>query len=55
VLIPQEYRIGHEAHFRLVTEVYLQYLKEGKMPQWEIANMIAKYYITTEALQLARQ
>jgi predicted dehydrogenase len=55
VLIPQEYRIGHEAHFRLVTEVYLQYLKDGKMPQWEIANMIAKYYITTKALQLAKQ
>jgi len=55
VLIPQEYRIGHEAYFRQVTEMYLQYLKDGKMPQWEVSNMIAKYYITTEALQLAKQ
>ena len=55
VLIPQEHRIGHEAHFRQVTEVYLQYLKDGKMPQWEVPNMIAKYYITTRALQLAQQ
>ena len=55
VLIPQEHRIGHEAHFRQVTEVYLQYLKDGKMPQWEVQNMIAKYYITTRALQLAKQ
>ncbi|MHC4171457.1 MAG: putative oxidoreductase C-terminal domain-containing protein [Planctomycetota bacterium] len=55
VVIPQEHRIGHEAHFRQVTEVYLQYLADGKMPQWEVPNMIAKYYITTKALQLAKQ
>jgi len=55
VLIPQEHQIGHEAHFRQVTEVYLQYLADGKMPQWEVSNMIAKYYITTKALQLAKQ
>jgi len=55
VLIPQEHRIGHEAHFRQVTEKYLQYLAEGKLPEWEVRNMIAKYYITTRALQLAQQ
>lgn len=55
VLIPDEHRIGHEAHFRKVTEKYLQYLTEGKLPEWEVPNMIAKYYITTKALQLARQ
>ncbi|MCH8119216.1 MAG: Gfo/Idh/MocA family oxidoreductase [Planctomycetes bacterium] len=55
VLIPDEHRIGHEAHFRKVTEKYLQYLADGKLPEWEVPNMIAKYYITTRALQLARQ
>jgi len=55
VLIPQEHQIGHEAHFRIVTERYLQYLAEGKLPDWEVPNMIAKYYITTRALQLAKQ
>ena len=55
VLIPDEHRIGHEAHFRIVTEKYLQYLADGKLPEWEVPNMIAKYYITTRALQLARQ
>jgi predicted dehydrogenase len=55
VLIPDEHRIGHEAHFRIVTEKYLQYLAEGKLPEWEVPNMIAKYYITTRALQLAQQ
>jgi len=55
VLIPDEHRIGHEAHFRIVTEKYLQYLADGKLPEWEVPNMIAKYYITTRALQLAQQ
>jgi predicted dehydrogenase len=55
VLIPDEHRIGHEAHFRNVTEKYLQYLSQGKLPEWEVPNMIAKYYITTRALQLAQQ
>jgi len=55
VLIPEKNRIGHEAHFRYVTERYLQYLTEGKLPQWEVPNMITKYYITTKALELARQ
>ena len=55
VLIPDEHRIGHEAHFRIVTEKYLQYLADGKLPEWDVPNMIATYYITTRALQLARQ
>ena len=55
VLIPDEHRIGHEAHFRKVTEEYLQYLADGKLPEWEVPNMIAKYYITTSALKLAKQ
>ena len=55
VIVPDEHRDGHEAHFRIVTEKYLQYLEQGKLPDWEISNMIAKYYITTRALELARQ
>lgn len=55
VLIPDEHQVGHEAHFRKVTERYLQYLAEARLPQWEVRNMIAKYYITTAALRLAQQ
>jgi predicted dehydrogenase len=47
--IPQKYKIGHEAHFSQVTEKYLRFLKEGSMPEWEIPNMIVKYYTTSEA------
>lgn len=49
VLIPQEYRVGHEAHFGQVTQNFLSYLREGRLPEWEVPNMLAKYYTTTQA------
>ncbi len=52
--IPEKYKAGHEAHFTQVTEKYLKYLKEGKLPDWEVPNMIAKYYTTTKAYELSR-
>jgi predicted dehydrogenase len=55
VVIPEKYRVGHEAHFASVTQKYLQYLTEGNMPAWEVPNMIAKYFTTTQALELAKQ
>lgn len=54
ILIPEACRIGHEAHFRKVMEAYLQYLTDGRLPDWEVPNMLAKYYITTRALEMAR-
>jgi predicted dehydrogenase len=53
--IPEELKIGHEAHFGQVTEKYLQFLVDGKLPEWEVPNMIVKYYTTTEGLKMARQ
>lgn len=53
VIIPEKYKEGHEAHFARVTEKFLQYYKEGKLPRWEVPNMLAKYYTTTSALDLA--
>jgi predicted dehydrogenase len=55
VLIPETYHEGHEAHFGRVTEKYLDFLKSGKLPKWEVPNMLAKYYTTTQALRLAQQ
>ena len=49
VIIPEKYKEGHEAHFGRVTEKFLEYLKNGNMPSWEVPNMIAKYYTTTKA------
>jgi len=54
VEIPAQYSVGHEAHFGQVTEKYLQYLKDGNLPEWEVPNMITKYYTTTEALKMAK-
>ena len=54
VIIPENYKVGHEAHFAQVTEKYLNFLKDGSMPEWEVPNMIVKYYTTTEGLKVAR-
>lgn len=51
--IPVAYNNGHEAHFGQVMEKYLRYLVSGKMPEWEVPNMLVKYYTTTEALRMA--
>lgn len=52
VVIPDSYKEGHEAHFGRVTEKFLEYLQNKNMPDWEVPNMIAKYYTTTRALEL---
>jgi predicted dehydrogenase len=54
VEVPAQYSVGHEAHFGQVTAQYLQYLKDGKLPEWEVPNMIVKYYTTTEAMKMAK-
>ena len=55
VVIPDKYRVGHEQHFAQVTEKFLRFLSEGKMPAWEVPNMLAKYYTTTEAYRLSQR
>lgn len=55
LVIPPALLVGHEAHFRDVTERYLDYLAQGKLPRWETDFMLTKYFITTRALELARQ
>ena len=53
VIIPQSYKVGHEAHFGQVMKRYLQFLKDKKLPDWEVPGMIAKYYTSTKALEMA--
>jgi len=53
ILVPDLLKIGHEAHFGQVTNNFLKYFKKGKLPDWEIPNMKAKYYTTIEAYKLA--
>jgi predicted dehydrogenase len=55
VMIPTKYRVGHEAHFGQVMDNFLLYLKNKQLPSWEVPNMLAKYYLTTAALDMAKK
>lgn len=54
VTVPEKYHNGHEAHFAQVTETYLRYLREGRLPEWEVPNMIAKHATIMQAFQMSR-
>jgi predicted dehydrogenase len=54
ITVPSKYRVGHEEHFGQVTAKFLDFMKEGRLPEWEVAGMITKYYTTTSALRMAR-
>ena len=54
ISVPEELKIGHEAHFSQVTSNFLTYLDNGELPAWEVPNMITKYYTTIEAYKMAR-
>lgn len=54
IVIPKEYVVGHEAHFGQVTSKYLGFLDAGKMPDWEVPNMIQKYRTIMEAYKMSR-
>ena len=53
--IPAENREGHESHFRYVAECFFKYLVNRDMPEWEMSNTLAKYYITTKAVEVATE
>ena len=53
VTVPARYHVGHEAHFGQVTEQFLRHVADGALPRWEVPNMLAKYYTTTQALAMA--
>jgi len=53
VIIPDKLKVDPEQQFSLVVKKYLQYLRDGNMPEWEISSMLAKYYTTTQALEKA--
>jgi hypothetical protein len=54
--VPDKYRVGHEAHFAQVTENFLKYVENpSKLPAWEKPNMLTKYFIATQAVQMSRK
>jgi hypothetical protein len=55
IVIPEKYRVGHEAHFAQVTSRFFEYMKSPKsMPAWEGPNMLAKYYVSTKGVELGQ-
>lgn len=56
VRIPDHYRLGHEAFFSLVLQAFLGYARNpDTLPAWERDFMLAKYYVTTRGVELARK
>ncbi len=55
VNIPEKYNIGHEAHFAQVMERFIDYYKNGTMPEWEVPNILTKYGLSTRALEMAKK
>jgi predicted dehydrogenase len=54
VIVPEKYHNGHEAHFTQVTENFLKYLRAGRLPDWEVPNMLTKYATIMQAYELSR-
>jgi predicted dehydrogenase len=56
VVIPEGFRVGHEAHFAEVTASFLRFMADrSALPAWERPNMLAKYYVTTTGAALSRR
>jgi len=53
--IPVENREGHESHFNYVAKSFFSYLVNRDMPEWEKTNTLAKYYITSKAVEIAHE
>jgi len=56
ISVPKAARLPHEAHFAaLVKSRFLSFVMgKRRIPTWEKANMLAKYFVTTHGVQLAR-
>jgi predicted dehydrogenase len=53
--IPEEFRVGHEAHFAQVANRFFEYVRApGSMPHWEPPCMMAKYFVSTKGVEGGR-
>ena len=55
VVIPDQYKKGHEAHFAQVAERFLGFLKDGGVPAWEVPNTLTKYRSIMQAYEMSRK
>ncbi|WP_439627269.1 putative oxidoreductase C-terminal domain-containing protein [Gemmata sp.] len=53
--IPDRLRTTHEDHFATVMDEFVRYFHNPRaVPAWERPNTLGKYYITTKAIEMAR-
>ncbi len=56
IVIPPQFRVGHEAHFAQVANGFFGYVQAPEtLPAWERPNMLAKYTVTTAGVDLGRR
>lgn len=54
--IPERFRVGHEEHFAQVARHFFEYVRNpASVPEWERSYMLAKYYVTTTGVEMARR
>ena len=54
LIVPAKLRTNHESHFGEVMERFLKYYQTNNLPDWEVSNMLVKYFTTTQALEKAK-
>jgi len=55
VSVPDNLRIGHEAHFAQLTRRLLDHVEHRRpLPAWEKPNTLAKYYVSTEGVAISQ-
>lgn len=55
IVVPDRFRVGHEAHFAEVTRRFFEYVKSPRtIPAWEKSHMLAKYFVSTKGVELGR-
>jgi predicted dehydrogenase len=56
IVIPEKFRVGHEAHFGQVTNRFFEYVTSPKsVPAWETPYMLAKYAVSTKGVEIGRK
>jgi predicted dehydrogenase len=52
LVIPEKFRVGHEAHFAQVANHFRDYVQAPtSVPAWERSYMLSKYYVSTKGVE----
>jgi hypothetical protein len=56
IVVPEKFRVGHEAHFGQVSNRFFEYVTSPKsLPLWETPYMLAKYAVSTKGVEKGKQ